>query len=151
MGRTLVPLHALRKIAEKLIMTDTRKRTANWRPKSKVSALRELIRTDPELYGRAVAMFKQMQLDDLKAELEKSGISVRPTNPVAQADGPLSPELQELCESYDREHNITETYLQESAPPCQNCKKKALYRADGRDVCWYHLYRPAEIPEEPAR
>jgi len=50
------------------------------------------MKADPEIYGRAVAMYKHMEADGLRADLERSGITVRS----ASEDTDSSPWWKEL-------------------------------------------------------
>lgn len=88
MARTDIPMTALRNIAERLISNDEKvqKRTNKRRPRSKVAILRDLMRSDSELYGRVVTLFRQMQSDSVKADMERDGLTIRSASETADAD-----------------------------------------------------------------
>lgn len=91
MARLNIPHDTLREIANRLIehqpLTGRQKngRTKTSCP-TKVTLLRRLMKTDPEFFGRVVAMAKSMEADTLKQTAAEAGFTVTAPADVEDAD-----------------------------------------------------------------
>jgi hypothetical protein len=80
MPRIQIPSNIMRLIAHRLIADSPVKRTSKKRPIAKSTALRTLIKTDPTVWPRVVAMAAELQNRKSVEDLAASGLTLLPAS-----------------------------------------------------------------------